>query len=476
MNEQNFAEETIRAQQLHGVPDPRAFILTYGCQMNEHDSERLLGMLIGLGYSRAESEADADLILLNTCAVRETAERRVLGKIGELKRLKAHNPRLLIAVCGCMTQQRAVAERIRERAPHVDLIFGTHNLSELPRLLAEAAAASAPVVELWEKEGPVDETLPAARTDRLKAWVAITYGCNNFCTYCIVPYVRGRERSRLSDDIVAEVEALARDGVKEVTLLGQNVNSYGRDLTPPATFADLLRRLDRIDGIARIRYMTSHPRDFTSELVRTIAAADKVCEHFHLPIQSGSDRILRLMNRGYTRERYLALVDEIRAALPDAAITTDIIVGFPGETEEDFAATLDIVRRVRFDSAFTFIYSPRTGTPAATMPDQVPAAVKKARLQQLMDLQDEISLARNRELVGRTLEVLVEGVSPQRADRMAGRTRTNKIVVFPGDESLSGRLVDVTIDRAQTHTLFGRLAESAPASPGGAADKRGSAP
>lgn len=461
MNEQSTSKVAIRAQQLHGVPDPRAFILTYGCQMNEHDSERLLGMLTGLGYRRAESEAEADLILLNTCAVRETAERRVLGKIGELKRLKARNPRLLIAVCGCMTQQRAVAERIRDRAPHVDLIFGTHNISELPRLLAEAATASGPVVELWEQGSRDPGSLPAVRNDRLKAWVAITYGCNNFCTYCIVPYVRGRERSRPSDEIAAEVEALAGDGFKEVTLLGQNVNSYGRDLDPPTTFADLLRRLDQIDGIARIRYMTSHPRDFTSELVRTIAAAEKICEHFHLPIQSGSNRILRLMNRGYTRERYLALIDEIRATLPGASITTDIIVGFPGETEEDFADTLDIVRRVRFDSAFTFIYSPRSGTPAATMPDQVPTAVKKARLQQLMELQDEISLARNRELVGRTVEVLVEGTSPQRADRMAGRTRTNKIVIFPGDEGLSGRLASVTIDRAQTHTLFGRLAEAA---------------
>ncbi|MGE5561261.1 MAG: tRNA (N6-isopentenyl adenosine(37)-C2)-methylthiotransferase MiaB [Chloroflexota bacterium] len=459
-----------RAQELHHKPDPRAFIITYGCQMNEHDSERILGLLTGLGYCRADSEADADLILLNTCAVRETAERRVVGKVGELKRLKSHNPELLIAICGCMTQQREVAERIRDKAPHVDLIFGTHNVEQLPQLLAEAAEARSPVVSLWDKEGPVREGLPVERSDGLRAWVSITYGCNNFCTYCIVPYVRGRERSRSAADIVAEVEALGRAGAKEITLLGQNVNSYGHDLEPRETFAGLLRRIDPLAGVERIRYMTSHPRDFTPELVRTIAGLRKVCEHFHLPIQSGSDRILRLMNRGYDRDRYFSLVDDIRAAVPGAAISTDIIVGFPGETEDDFADTLDVVRRVRFDAAFTFIYSPRTGTPAATMPDQVEAEVKKERLKRLMDVQNGIALDLNRELVGKRVEVLVEGASPQRADRLMGRTRTNKIVIFPGDLSLVGRLVTVEVDRAQTFTLFGRLTAGEESQSGG--DKR----
>lgn len=460
MTEQLGGAEASRAQLFHHKPDPLAFIVTYGCQMNEHDSERIRGILTSIGYGRADSEAGADLILLNTCAVRETAEQRVVGKVGELKRLKSLNPGLLIAVCGCMTQQHEVAERIRAKAPHVDLILGTHNVDELPQLLAEAAEAHSPVVSLREHEGPLREGLPVERSDGLRAWVSITYGCNNFCTYCIVPYVRGRERSRLSDDIVAEVEALGRDGVKEITLLGQNVNSYGRDLEPRETFAGLLAKVDQAPGIARIRYMTSHPRDFSPELVRTIAGLRKVCEHFHLPIQSGSDRILSLMNRGYTRDRYLALVDEVRAAVPGAAITTDIIVGFPGETDDDFADTLALVRRVRFDAAFTFIYSPRTGTPAAQMPDQIPADVKKARLHRLMDVQNDISLERNRALVGTTAELLVEGPSSQRADRLTGRTRTGKIVIFPGDAALIGQLVDVTVERAQTFTLYGCLAGS----------------
>jgi tRNA-2-methylthio-N6-dimethylallyladenosine synthase len=447
----------VRAQELHGKADPRAMIITYGCQMNEHDSERIAGILGGLGYAPTDSEEEADLILINTCAVRETAERRVVGKVGELKRLKTHNPGLLIAVCGCMTQQRAVAERIRDKAPHVDLIFGTHNTDQLPQLLAEAAASRGPVVALLDQEGAIIEGTPVTRNNGLKAWVNITYGCNNFCTYCIVPYVRGRERSRQPEDIVAEVEALAQAGVKEITLLGQNVNSYGHGLEPPVTFAGLLPAVAAVDGIQRIRYMTSHPRDFTPELVSTIAGLPKVCDHFHLPIQSGSDRILKLMNRGYTRERYFALVDSIRAAVPGAAITTDIIVGFPGETEEDFAETLAVVERVRFDAAYTFIYSPRTGTPAAKMAEQIPLPVKKERLNRLMERQNQISLEINRELVGRTVEVLVEGVSPQRADRLTGRTGTNKIVIFAGGEELIGNTVAVRLERAQTWTLFGEL-------------------
>lgn len=434
------------------------FITTYGCQMNEHDSEVMAGLLEEMGFRPAERAEEADIILLNTCCVREKAENKVYGKLGELRALKSARPDLIIGVAGCMVQQEGVAEKIRQRAPHVDLLLGTHNLHRLPELVREieavreAQVAVSPVVE----EQP--ENLPISRADRIKAYVTISYGCNNFCTYCIVPYVRGPERSRRLEDILAEVRSLAEQGYKEVMLLGQNVNTYGRDLADGVTFAGLLQAVDKIEGLARIRYTTSHPRDFTLELVDVIARSEKVCEHFHLPAQAGSNRILELMRRGYTREHYLELAAAIRRRIPEATITTDLIVGFPGETEEDFAATLDLVEKVRFDAAFTFMYSPRKGTVAASLPGQVPAEVKRERLLRLNQLQNRLTRESNERLVGRTVEVLVEGRSKTNPERLAGRTRTNKIVVFSGPEELIGQLVNLRITEAHTFNLFGELA------------------
>ncbi|MFY9603231.1 MAG: tRNA (N6-isopentenyl adenosine(37)-C2)-methylthiotransferase MiaB, partial [bacterium] len=416
-------------------------IRTYGCQMNERDSETLAGILADLGYTRTASVEEADLILFNTCCVRETAERKIYGRLNELRPLKKKRPDLLIGVGGCMAQKDK--ERVLTKAPHVDFVFGTHNIQELPELISKAAALSEPLVQVWE-EGQVPLVdLPAQREGKLKAYVTITYGCTNFCTYCIVPYVRGKERSRPPQDIIQEVTELAQEGYKEVTLLGQNVNTYGRDLGKGVSFAQLLREVNQVEGIQRIRYTTSHPRDFTAEIIAAVRDCDKVCEHFHLPIQAGSNRILQRMNRGYTREEYLQLVERIREEVPDCSITTDIIVGFPGEEEEDFAATLDIVRQVRFDNAFTFVFSPRSGTPAAKMKEQVPEDVKKERLNRLMELQDRISRDINEELRGKELEVLVEGTSKKEEKILTSRTRTNKLVLFPGEEDLMGELVTV---------------------------------
>lgn len=430
-------------------------IRTYGCQMNERDSETLAGILADLGYTRTASVEEADLILFNTCCVRETAERKIYGRLNELRPLKKKRPDLLIGVGGCMAQKDK--ERVLTKAPHVDFVFGTHNIQELPELISKAAALSEPLVQVWE-EGQVPLVdLPAQREGKLKAYVTITYGCTNFCTYCIVPYVRGKERSRPPQDIIQEVTELAQEGYKEVTLLGQNVNTYGRDLGKGVSFAQLLREVNKVEGIQRIRYTTSHPRDFTAEIIAAVRDCDKVCEHFHLPIQAGSNRILQRMNRGYTREEYLQLVERIREEVPDCSITTDIIVGFPGEEEEDFAATLDIVRQVRFDNAFTFVFSPRSGTPAAKMKEQVPEDVKKERLNRLMELQDRISRDINEELRGKELEVLVEGTSKKEEKILTSRTRTNKLVLFPGEEDLMGELVTVRITRPQTWNLYGEL-------------------
>jgi len=437
--------------------EKKYLILTYGCQMNERDSEVLAGNLREMGYQETQAEAEADLIVVNTCCVRESAENKIYGKLGSLKRLKQTNPELLIAVCGCMAQQEGVAAKIRRRAPHIDIIFGTHNSHLLPKLVAEAKEKNGPVVDVWEIEGEVVEDLPSARVEGAKAYVTIMYGCNNFCSYCIVPYVRGRERSRRPEEIESEVAELAGKGYLEVTLLGQNVNSYGKDLCPGWDFADLLARLDRVSGIARFRYMTSHPRDFSDKLIKTIASSTRVCEHFHLPIQAGSNRILSLMNRGYTREYYLDLVAKIREAVPRASITTDFIVGFPGETEADFEDTLALVRRVGFDAAYTFLYSKRSGTPAAGMPQQVTAEEKKVRLNHLMAVQNEISLDINRRLEGETMEVLVEGESRTDRGMLAGRTRTNKLVLFPRPEEGIPQLVPVEIREAKTWTLHGLL-------------------
>lgn len=431
-------------------------VLAYGCQMNEHDAEVLAGMLTDLGYIETIEENEADLVILVTCAVREHAEQRVYGKIGELYRLKQRNPNLILAVGGCMPQQPEVAKKLKQRFSYLDIIFGTHNLTEFPELLQAAKASQETVLQVWEQAGDVEENLPRLRHDGLKAWVTIMYGCNNFCTYCIVPYVRGRERSRKPESIVGEVRQLVAAGYQEVTLLGQNVNSYGKDLEQPVDFADLLRQVNQT-GIQRIRFTTSHPKDISPRVIEAMAECEHVMEHLHLPVQSGSTRILHTMNRGYTREHYLQLVKQIRTTMPQIALTTDLIVGFPGETEPEFQATIDLVEEVRYDAAFTFAYSPREGTPAAKMLEQVAQVVSKERLLCLINTQNRIGLEKNQALIGSLQEVLVEGPSKNDPARLTGRTRGNKLVHFPGNPGLRGQLVQVRIESAQTWNLIGAI-------------------
>lgn len=431
-------------------------LLTYGCQMNVRDSETLSGMLDVMGYQETGITSDADLVIINSCCVRQTTGNRIFGKLGELKQLKRTNPHVLIALCGCMTQQPGIEEKIRKKAPHVDLVFGTHNLYRFPELL-DRAASGEKVWEVWEREGEVVENLPARRQPGVRAFVNIMYGCNNFCSYCIVPYVRGRERSRQPEEIVNEVKQLIDLGYQEVMLLGQNVNSYGRGLVPHTNFAKLLKELDTLPGIERIRYMTSHPKDFTEDIIDAVANSRNVCEHFHLPVQAGSDHILKKMNRHYSRDYYLDLIKRVRQKSPECSITTDIIVGFPGESESDFESTLDLVDKARFDAAYTFVYSPRPGTPAAGLEDTISREVKKQHLSQLMNRQNQISLELNQALVGKTVEVLVEGKSKTNPLKLTGRTRTNKIVLFEGAPELIGCLAAVKITQAKTWTLLGSI-------------------
>lgn len=431
-------------------------VLTYGCQMNEHDAEVLAGLLAELGYIESKEENEADLVILVTCAVREHAEQRVYGKIGELYRLKQQNPNLILAVGGCMPQQPEVAKKMKQRFPYLDIIFGTHNLTEFPELLQAAKSSQETVLQVWEQAGGVEENLPRVRHNGQKAWVTIMYGCNNFCTYCIVPYVRGRERSRSPESIVSEVHQLVAAGYQEVTLLGQNVNSYGQDLAQSVDFADLLRQVNQT-GIERIRFTTSHPKDISLRVIKAMTECEHVMEHLHLPVQSGNSRVLQAMNRGYTREHYLQLVQQIRAAMPEIALTTDLIVGFPGETEPEFQETLDLVKKVRYDAAFTFAYSPREGTPAAQMPGQVAPAESKERLLALIDTQNRIGWEKNQALIGSLQEVLVEGPSKNDSTRLTGRTRGNKLVHFPGNAGLRGKLVQVRIQSAQTWNLLGTI-------------------
>ncbi len=437
------------------------YLRTMGCQMNDHDSEVIRGLLLSQGYDETEEAEEADLILYNTCCVRENPERKVYGNMMNYKRLKEARPNLIIGICGCMTQQKEELQNILAQLPHVDLVFGTHNIHRLPELLARAEGGER-VVEVWD-EAPYDEegqdfreSLPVERGHRLKAFVNIIYGCTNFCTYCIVPYVRGKEHSRLPGSIIAEVSGLVEAGYKEVTLLGQNVNAYGKDLSIDTSFSRLLAELNAIEGLQRIRFTTSHPRDMGPDLINALASLEKVCEHLHLPVQAGSSTVLRRMNRGYTRESYLELVRQVRQAVPGIAITTDIIVGFPGETEEDFAETLSLVEEVRFDSAFTFIYSPREGTPAARLPDQVPEEIKKERIYRLIELQNRISSEYIQSMVGTHQEVLVESTDDQ---GLVGRTRTNRQVHFAGSEQLLGELVTVEITEAGTWTLRGKIVQ-----------------
>ena len=434
----------------------RAFIGVYGCQMNISDAERMEGQLATLGYERTEDMARADLILLNTCCVRETAEDKVYGKIGEIKHIKRMNPALIFGITGCMAQKEG--EALIRRAPHIDFVLGTNKVHELKATVRRLESARrGPVVDVLLGDAPLPENVPIERTGRLSAWVPIMYGCNNFCTYCIVPYVRGREHSRRPEDVVREVEEAAAQGFKEITLLGQNVNSYGKD-HKLASFAELLLMVDAVKGVERVRYMTSHPKDLSDAVIDAVRQGRHICPHFHLPVQHGSDRILQAMNRVYRKDAYRSLVERIRAAVPDASLTTDLIVGFPGETEEDFEELLDFLREIRYDAAYTFLYSKRSGTPAAMMEEQVEDSVKKERLHRLMEVQNEISLEKNAALKGTVQEVLAEGPSRTDEDVWTGRTGTNKIVLWrkKGHET-EGDIVRVRITQPQTWVLKGEL-------------------
>lgn len=434
-----------------------AYLLVYGCQMNQSDAERMMGQLRTIGYEKTESMEDADLILINTCCVRETAEDRVYGKIGEIKHLKRQNPDLIFGITGCMAQKEGDA--LIKRAPHIDFVLGTNKVHELTHIVQEIQQEHGHLVDVQLGETELPDDVPVARAGKLSAWVPIMYGCNNFCTYCIVPYVRGRERSRLPEDVVKEVEEAVAAGYEEVTLLGQNVNSYGKD-HKKADFADLLQMVDKVPGIRRVRFMTSHPKDLSDKVIAAIRDGEHLCEHIHLPVQYGSNHILKKMNRVYTVESYRALVSRIRKEIPNVSLTTDLIVGFPGETDEDFREMLDFLREIRYDSAYTFIYSKRSGTPAATMEDQVEESVKKERLNKLMAVQNEISLEINEKLLGRTMEIMVEGPSKNDASVWMGRTRTNKIVLFPHDGEQAGDFIDVKITHPQTWVLKGEKVNS----------------
>lgn len=428
-------------------------LITYGCQMNASDSERYAGQLEELGYTMTEDAELADVILMNTCCVRETAEDKVLGKIGEFKHLKARNNDLIIAVTGCMAQEWQ--ERLFKRAPHLDLVIGTHNIHKLIDLIKEREEKRGHALAT-DMDGNVFYDIPTRRFQKFFAWVPIMNGCNKFCTYCIVPYVRGREVSRPLEEIVEEVRNLADEGYKEITLLGQNVNSYGLDFKDGTDFSALLYAVEDIDGIERVRYMTSHPKDMTFAMVDAIAQCSKVVTHLHLPVQSGSTELLKKMNRGYSAEHYLELIEYVREKIPDVVLTTDLIVGFPGETEDMFQDTLKLLKKVRYDMAYTFIYSPRTGTPAATMGNQVPQEVKSDRLRRLMAVQNEISLACNKEMEGRDYEVIVEGPTKNDENHWFGRTSGNKMIIWENDGTLAvGDTVPVHVDKGQTWVLKG---------------------
>lgn len=441
----------------HGAP-PLAFILTLGCQQNEADSEKLAGMAEAMGYRIADKPDEAMLILVNTCAIREHAEKRALSLVGQYKHLKAKRPELVIGMCGCMVVQEHRVEEIKHRYPYVDLLFGTSSLYRFPELLAQKLEKKKRILFRDPEDRTVAEEIPIRRTSTYRAWVSVMYGCNNFCSYCIVPYVRGRERSRAKDAIVSEVRDLVAKGYRDITLLGQNVNSYGKDLSEHCDFADLLSELDTIEGDYLLHFMTSHPKDATGKLIDVMAASRHVAHHFHLPMQSGSDRVLRAMNRHYDMEKYLGIVDYIREKMPDAVITSDIIVGFPEESEEEFEETLEALKRVRFDMIYSFIYSPRKGTPAAEM-TQVAPEVKSARFDRLLAVQNAISLEKNQPLQGKTLRVLCDGVSKNNDAVYQGRTEGGKIVFFDASPEQEGRFLSVNIERADTFALYGTITE-----------------
>ena len=434
-------------------------VVTFGCQMNARDSEKLEGILEQAGYHKTEEEEQADFVIYNTCTVRENANLRVYGRLGYLHSLRKKNPELKIALCGCMMQEEEVVAKIKKSYRFVNLIFGTHNLYKFAELLYGMLCADRMIVDTWKDTKEIVEELPVDRKYSFKSGVNIMFGCNNFCSYCIVPYVRGREKSRQPEDIIKEIRHLVADGVVEVMLLGQNVNSYGKNLETPVSFAALLEQVAQIDGLKRIRFMTSHPKDLSDELIDVMARYPKICRHIHLPLQSGSSRVLKVMNRRYTKEQYLALTEKIRQAIPDISLTTDIIVGFPGETEEDFEETLDVVRRVRYDSAFTFIYSRRTGTPAAAMENQVDEAVVKERFDRLLTLVQEISREECSRFEGRTMDVLVEGVNEQDEHLVTGRLGNNLLVHFPGTPADIGKILPVHLDICKGFYYMGSRVE-----------------
>lgn len=437
---------------------PSCCVTTFGCQMNARDSEKLAGILEKVGYELIEDE-NADFVIYNTCTVRDNANQRVYGRLGHLNSLKKKNPHMRIALCGCMMQEPSVIEKIRQSYGFVDLIFGTHNIYKFAELLVNMHEADGMVVDIWDDTDQIVEDLPVERKYPFKSGINIMFGCNNFCSYCIVPYVRGRERSRNPEDIIREIKKLANDGVVEVMLLGQNVNSYGKTLERPMTFAQLLREVEKIDGIKRIRFMTSHPKDLSDELIQVMKESKKICRHLHLPLQSGSTRILNAMNRRYTKEQYLALAEKIRKEIPDISITTDIIIGFPGEEPCDVDETIDVVKKVQYDNAFTFIYSKRTGTPAAAMENQVPEHIVKEGFDRLLKVVQDTARKRVSLLTGQVQEVLAEEINEQDASLLTGRLSNNTIVHFKGDKSLIGQIVPVHLKECHGFYYLGEIQE-----------------
>jgi tRNA-2-methylthio-N6-dimethylallyladenosine synthase len=453
-----YSDEVTRLLKTKYESKPLACVVTYGCQQNVADSERIKGMLEQMGYGFTENRTEAKLIIFNTCAVREHAEDRVFGNVGALKKYKLSNPDVIIALCGCMMQQKHIADKIKESFPFVDLVFGTHVVHRLPELLLKALIGRRRVFELPDIDGVIAEGIPVKRDNDSKAWLPIMYGCNNFCSYCVVPYVRGRERSRQVEDIEKEFASLVKEGYKEITLLGQNVNSYGKDLEPRVSFSELLRRLASLDGDFRIRFMTSHPKDCTKELIDTMAQCEKVAMHLHLPFQSGNNRVLKAMNRGYTREKYLSLINYAKEKMGDSlSVTSDIIVGFPGETYEEFLDTVSLVKEIKATGLFTFIYSPRVGTPAASMDDPVSYEEKSKWLRELLKVQEEISASQMKLHTGKTFKCYVYGKGKTGDNYLAARTDGNLIIEFEGGERLIGTFQDLTVTEPLTYVMKGEI-------------------
>ena len=454
------AKEIVAGMEKELGRKPRACVVTFGCQMNARDSEKLLAILKLAGYEETESE-DAEFVIYNTCTVRDKADQRVLGRLGQCSNYKKKNPYMKIAICGCMMQEQSAVEKIQKSYRFVDLIFGTHNIYKFAELLYTSLMSDRMIIDIWKETDKIVEDLPVFRKYPFKSGVNIMFGCNNFCTYCIVPYVRGRERSRSPKDIIRECERLAEDGVKEVMLLGQNVNSYGLDFKDgdpnKISFPELIEEVCKVEGIERVRFMTPHPKDFSDELLETIKRNPKIARHIHLPLQSGSTEILRRMNRKYTKDQYLALVDKIRTMLPDVAITTDIIVGFPGESAADVDETIDVVKKAEFDNAFTFIYSKRTGTPAASFEDQVPEALVKENFDRLLKVVQETAKLQSEKLTGMTMEALVEGINEHDSTLLTGRLSNNTLVHFKGDEALIGSIVNVSLDECHGFYFMGKI-------------------